>query len=343
MIRIAIAALLCTPIAHGQAGADLLAVLQKADNLCLTGLTVTGTRLRASGDPDFPPKRVRWKLSAVDGKIGYEETIVEYVDWSEIPGGEQLKSMGRISDELRPNYRVSYLWTPDCIKSHNYIGPVHPDVSLREVNADAEIDCASIRIVPDEEYVSAPFAVELPAGLPAGLLAAGYKGKIRAALWVLGRGYTQLIHEITEVETLPDGTLRAVAKGQHFTPVTVELTVDPAAAHLVRAARITNEEGGLMWEFHTEGTRVVGGRSVAERATETSSPGGMDALEYPVTVTSVSAEADMAFLNRLDSADQPPFEVWTDVWDERQGTSLSYEPGQKVDRQTARAAARLSR
>ena len=342
MMRIAIAVLLCTPIAHGQAGADLLAVLQKADNLCLTGLTVTGTRLRASGAPDFPPKRVRWKLSAVDGKIGYEETIVEYVDWSEIPGGEQLKHL-LIRDEPRPIYRTSYLWTPDCIESHIHIGPVHPDVSLREVNADAEIDCASIRIVPDEEYVSAPFAVELPAGLPPGLRAAGYKGEIRKALWVLGRGYTQLIHEITEVETLPDGTLRAVARGRHFTPVTAELIVDPGADHLVRAARVSVEGGALLWEFHNEGTRVVDGRSVAERATERSSHGVTDALEYPVTVTSVSAEADMAFLNRLDSADQPPFDVWTDVSDERQGTLLTYEPGQKVDRQTARAAARLSK
>lgn len=144
----------------------------------------------------------------------------------------------------------------------------------------------------------------------AGLTGAGRY--IKEILWSVGRGFSQFIDEITEVEELADGKVRVVAEGRQSDvyPGRWELVIDTEAAWMVRHAKFYHETHPDKIDFESTNSGLTWNGPLAMPAKAASNYGGplnqkIETLK--VAFVEISSKLDEKLLEQTSSSIRPPF------------------------------------
>jgi hypothetical protein len=262
----------------------------------------------------MPPLSKQWKITMTDGKTAYEEQVVEVLKWENIPWaqGDPSKPFKlNARDETGPMIALKsiYLFEPTMQAKYDFVGAIPPAGQPLEYTKGAPPLSTAGSLDMDD---------------PA---APTYYFEIKRTLWTLGRGYSKHLTNVTKVEKQNDGLLHLVAEGTDISNragARWELTIDPQAAYMVRSAQlyvadskdpviaITNS--GLRWEnsrcvprdANWEDRYVVGAKATSK-------------------FVSVSATADLDFLEQVQAAMRPPYPLHTDVTDQRMTPELALQ------------------
>lgn len=121
---------------------------------------------------------------------------------------------------------------------------------------------------------------------------------IGRVLWPLGRGFSSQIDRITKIAPEPSGVLRVTAESDKNFLSRWELTIDPRADFLVRAAEAyRREESTPAYSVQTAGTLTGDRRSVAHTARWIEGAAGP---AVSIAVTSVSAAIDEELIEQTE-------------------------------------------
>ena len=285
--------LVSPPSACGQdSGDEILKRLRDFDSVYLSGFTISGT------SPG--PFKKKWKITTSDGRIAYEEEVVEVL---------ALKNKG----QFVPLRRVCFVG-PKAHAQYDFVGRVHEVGELP------------------------PWPENSPGLATAGCLdiavpeAPTYKLPIKKVLWSLGRGYSEHITAITNVKPRDDGLLLVTAEGTDVSNrpgARWEMVIDPKAAYMVRQAELyRGAEQTAFLSIVNSGTKWVGARCVPERTQLKAPFEGTRAFEHQHETA--SDRTDQEFLRHAELTMNRPYLVHTDVHDHRMSPELylAYNAGE---------------
>jgi len=295
-------------------GLEMLKQLKSFDSVYEAAFTATGTRLFASPvRREIPPQEKKWKISMSDGKIAYEEDVIEILKWEDVTWannkqGKEVRISLRGGKETMPAIvlRSTYLFGPTMQAKYDFVGKIPPVGKLP------------------------PWPEGSPGLATAGSLdfddpdAPTYNFEIKRTLWTLGRGYSKHIADITKIEKQKDGLIFVIAEGTDISyrqGAKWELLIDPDAAYMVRSAKLFkmgNEKpiisivnSGIKWE----GSRCIPNESTWR---DNYLGGNIATSEFKA----VSSEADVKFIRHAEMTMKSPYLLHTDVTDHRMNPEM---------------------
>jgi RNA polymerase sigma-70 factor (ECF subfamily) len=292
-----------------QAGEDLLAKVRAFDAVLSSGFTVEGTVVDIplhDAVNSLPPIKKDYKLSMMTGKTAYESRIREVLDWKDIMGPGETPPERTLGECMYPV--ADYLLLDDRFHRHYGLAGAPDDippvgiVSRPVTGQNGMATSGTLLIYKPERRV--------------------YDPTIRQRLRLTGRGYSNLVEEITSVTTRPDGMLEVTAleaegRGRW------ELVIDPQSAYLVcQATRFEKKSDTPGYFIRMTGRRWYGSLCMPEGYEL-----ALDSLGMRTRISGelsfAAAEADLEFMKRVEETMRPPFAVATNILDHR-GAELKY-------------------
>ena len=154
--------------------------------------------------------------------------------------------------------------------------------------------------------------------------ASTYLLPIKRILWSLGRGYAKYITNITRIDQVEDGLISLIAEGidiNHREGAKWELAIDPAAAFMVRSARmyINGRETPII-SINNSGLKWFGSLCVPEE-TDWKDTFGRKSIKA-LLLEAASFEPDIGFIERAATTMRVPYPVHTDIVDKRARPTL---------------------
>lgn len=307
--------------AVGQAldAAALLKQLKSLDSVYEATFTASGSYLFVASffPPDLPPLRKKWQLTMSNGKIAYEEEVIEVLKWEDVLSPNQDIPERRQTGSLRSRgepmtaLRTTYFFGPTAQAKYDFVGKIPP-----------------YGLLP-------PWPENSPGLATAGSLAfddpdtGAYRFDIRRTLWSLGRGYSAYITNIKDVAKQEDGLISVIAEATDISSrqgAKWELVIDPSAAYMVRSAKLyrmgTNQPQPTI-SIVNSGVKWHGSRCVPEKSEWKDSYVGGRSISNEFH--SASSEADMEFLKHAEGTMRRPYLVHTDVADLRMTPELTVQ------------------
>jgi len=280
--------------------ADTLARMAAFDSVYEGSLTASGTGI-FSGKPGIPARPTVWMITT-DGSRTF---ICEQA--TEIPPPDYEKTKRPIGGP-RPGSGTHYSVPGILTKRQTFYGSEFSctmsfHVTFRP-NSKGELaassdDKGAVLMYPPDSH-----ALEL------------VKWK---KMSVLGRGFARYIDELTSVDDLADGTQQFVGSGTFLTfKGTWEITIDPAAAYMVRSAVFSWERTGEpMVEVSTSGTKWFGKRCIPENSVWVQYKTADEKVEIPISCQSITSEPNVTLLKEAEEEVFGPYRGPTLVSDHR--------------------------
>lgn len=229
-------------------GAEVLEKLKRYDSIYEAGFTISGTQ--ASQDIVFQQGvKHKWRLTFEGDRCGYLMEMLEYEKPKfQMPDNNREISLNADGWRLQSVRTKKWGYWGDDVSGNYYedtVLKISPGGEVAEVGKMHNTSLFGPRDV-------------------------GPNIPKRVILWSLGRFYSKLINEITEVKELPNGRIIASALGKKGDgqPGRWELEIDPAAAWLVREARYYSEDNPdvIKCEMKNSGTKWSGSYCIPQKA-----------------------------------------------------------------------------
>ncbi|HUT31583.1 MAG TPA: hypothetical protein VMX13_17465 [Sedimentisphaerales bacterium] len=250
-----------------------------------------------------------------DGKIAYEEDVLEVLKWEDVLGPSESIPEAPQTDTDRARsgvmiaLRSTYFFGPTAQAKYDFVGKVPPPGPLSPWPEDSPglATCGSL----DLDDPNAPT----------------YKFELKRTLWSLGRGYSSHLTNITQLTQQEEGLISVAASGTDISGrqgAKWELTVDPDAAYMVRSAKvyrpgqdeptISIANSGIEWHGSTCVPQKSEWKDVYAGGRTTSS-------EF----LSSSSQPDVQFLEHAQKTMERPYMLHTDVTDQRMTPELTLQ------------------
>jgi len=307
--------------AVGQAldAAALLKQLKSLDSVYEAAFTASGSYLFVASffPPNLPPLRKKWHLTMSNGKIAYEEEVIEVLKWEDVLSPNQDIPERRQTGSLRSRgepmtaLRTTYFFGPTAQSMYDFVGKIPPYGLLPPWPENSPGLATSGSLAFDDPDTGA------------------YRFDIKRTLWSLGRGYSAHITNIKDVAKQEDGLISVIAEANDISSrqgAKWELVIDPSAAYMVRSAELYRMYRRGTYQpqptisIVNSGVKWYGSRCVPEKTEWKDSYAGGRSISNEFH--SASSEADMEFLKHAEGTMRRPYLVHTDVHDLRMTPEL---------------------